>query len=294
MCDLAINDRWDQKHAKFRRLLGLMEPESGLKKLKPVRMPRSDGRHLARGNSTKSTAVGRLGVLAVGLGIGAAAAATAPIAAAQPGVPFDPVPVVPDLALPAPATPMDVAISIDGLTLLQEGTATADSGTGDIAIAFGSHSEAYAGVGSAGSGFFDSAFATGSGSEAFAGDGNFDSASANGLDSAASAGGTATDVSSFDSSSVFGAASTALSGAEPGFAGASGGDIATAYDPFGTTGDTAIAANGLSDLASVTGDNSEAFAGIAGSFDFGAVFGNDLISGGATGGNFLIDILPAL
>ncbi|MGB9252704.1 MAG: hypothetical protein WCC28_23665 [Mycobacterium sp.] len=255
-------------------------------------MPRSDGRHSATGNSTKSKAVGRFCVLAVGLGIGAAAAP--PTAAAQPGVPVDPVPVVPDLALPAPATPMDVAISVDGFTLLQEGTATADSGTGDIAIAFGSHSEAYAGAGSAGSGFFDSAFATGSGSEAFAGDGNFDSASANGLGSAASAGGTATDVSSFDSSSVVGAASTALSGAEPGFSGASGSDIATVYDPFGTTGDTAIAANGLSDLASVTGDNSEAFAGLAGSFDVGAVLGNDLISGGATGGNFLIDILPAL
>ncbi len=230
--------------------------------------------------------------LAGGLGIGAVTVGAAPTAGAQPGAPVDPVPVIPDLAFPAPATPMDVAISVDGFTLLQEGTATADSGIGDIAVAFGSHSEAYAGTGSAGPGFFDSAFASGSGSEAFAGDGNVDSASANGLDSASAAGGTATDSSNFDASSAIGAQTTALSGAEPGFSGTSGGDIATIYDPLGTTGDTAIAANGISDLASVTGDNSEAFAGLAGSFDIGAVLGNDLISSGATGGNLLVDILP--
>jgi hypothetical protein len=290
----AIHDRCNLKHPTSQRFLGLTEHDSGLKKLQAVLMPRSAGTNLARKSSTNSEAVGRFCVLAVGLGIAAAAAMASPTAAASPEAPINPGPVIPDIALPAPATPMDVAISIDGYTLLQEGTATADSGTGDIAIAFGANSEAYAGAGSAGPGYFDTAFASGSGSEAFAGDGNFDSASANGVASGASAGGTATDSSSFDSASVLGAAGTALSGAQVGFSGSSGGDVATVYDPFGTTGDTAIAANGLSDLASVTGDNSEAFAGLAGSFDVGAALGNDLISNGATGGNFLIDILPTL
>src|ERR1700733_5813787 len=93
-------DRPDQQLAKFRGFLGLTKPKNGLKIFRLVRMPPSAARHLAIGNSTNSKAIGRFCMLAVGLGIGASAVAS-PTAAAQPGVPVDPVPVVPDLALPA-------------------------------------------------------------------------------------------------------------------------------------------------------------------------------------------------
>src|SRR5277367_4928350 len=105
------------------------------------------------------------GGLAVGLGIGAALAATAGTAAADPLSPLDPNVAAASVdavtgtlgtaaADPAALPDLNIAISVDGITLLQEGSATATSGTGDLAIAFGAGSDA-----SATGGLFDTATA---------------------------------------------------------------------------------------------------------------------------------------
>ncbi len=142
--------------------------------------------------------VGRLGILAVGLGIGAAVASTPGIASADTPAtdPFswlaglDPAEAA---ALPA-ASPFDLDISVDGFTLLDLGTtATATSGTGDIAIAFGADSTAIA---KGGFGDYALADSTGSGgATAIAGDqltdatgNNFDFATATGNGTEADAG----------------------------------------------------------------------------------------------------------
>src|ERR1700678_2351464 len=134
---------------------------------------------------SRANAIGRLGMLAVGLGMGGAVAATSGIASAAstdiaPPA-FDPSALIAD---PAPAASgLDVAISIDGSTLFQEGTATAYSGTDDIAIAYGSDALATAGLGTG-----DYAFADGTDAQAYSGVGNEDSATAIGADSFADAG----------------------------------------------------------------------------------------------------------
>jgi len=60
----------------------------------------------------------------------------------------------------------------------------------------------------------------------------------------------------------------------------------------------ATAGNGSNDIDSVVGSDSSAFAGAdssaAGNFDLAAVFADGLSSTTATGGNFLVDILPTL
>jgi hypothetical protein len=260
-----------------------------------------------------ATITARFSILAVGICIGAALAATSP-ATADPASPFNPLPFVPDLtAAPAevPST-LNLAISVDGIPLFSSGTASAESGTGGIAIAYGDDAFANAGGGAdtgmfdtafangpdsvalAGSGNFDNSAASGIDSQAFSADGNFDSASANGTDSLAAVGGFENVLSSFDYGSAVGTDTNAESGVIGGFSGQSGGDIATVFDPFGTEGSTASAANGLADLASVFGDNSNADAGFAGSFDLAAALGDNLGTASATGGNFLLDILPSL
>jgi len=169
----------------------------------------------------------RLGVLAVGLGIGAAVASTPGIASADtPADPFSFSSInlgdVFPAADAAPSSTLDLDISVDGHTLLDLGTsATATSGTGDIAIAFGANSDAIAE-----GGFGDYAFADSTGSQgatAFAGDdapratgNNFDVASDTGNFSAADAGnfGTTPDTigSSFDFASADGNDSDAFAG----------------------------------------------------------------------------------
>lgn len=248
----------------------------------------------------------RVSGLAVGVGIGAAGAATPWIAYADDASPQPDPSIAADVGFllpPNPAAAGDIAISVDGFTF-QEGTATATSGMGDIAIALGAHSTA-----SAQNGFLDSAFANGDGSVASVGFGDDDSASANGSGSVANAG-----FGNFDSASANGNGS--LAAAEFG-----NGDLATALG----NGSTADAWFGNSDLASVLGDNSAAIAGgtsatvlgnndiatvfdpfgivgstataggiedFPGNFDLGAVFGDMLSSFHAVGGNFLVDILP--
>src|SRR5271167_3284742 len=85
---------------------------------------------------------GRIGMLAVGLSIGAALASTPQIASADPSAdPFSWADqVLSGLAVPAdPTSPLDMQISISGLDLFStvDNTATANSGFGDIAIAIG-------------------------------------------------------------------------------------------------------------------------------------------------------------
>jgi hypothetical protein len=93
-------------------------------------------------------------------------------------------------ALPVP----NVAVSINGFTLLQLGSATATSGTGNLAIAVGAGSQVSSGVdvftdgGVVPGGRLNVAAAFGHGSEAFAGAGNLNRAVSVGPDSYASAG----------------------------------------------------------------------------------------------------------
>jgi len=221
---------------------------------------------------TYATRIGRLAALAVGLGVGAALAATPEVASAD-----------------------DFQISIDGMDLFPTtgNLATATSTMGDIAIAFGDGANA-----TATDGTFDSAFADGANSTAYAGAGNFDSAYAigdgsnagvatgsgdtafaNGTDAAALAGGVSvTDASGThvyagndDFSSALGPHTLADSGAIMSETPSSN-DIAMVFDPFGTVGSTAYAGAGNFDLASVIGDMLHA----------------------AAEGNFMADILPSL
>jgi hypothetical protein len=188
--------------------------------------------------------IARLGILAVGLGIGAAAAYT-PVASADSST--DWLSSIDSLlgagAVPVVPSALDYQISIDGYDLFPTAgnTATATSGMGDIAIAFGSGSDAVAE-----GGFGDFASADGTGGLAIAGDevagatgNNFDFASATGNGSNAAAGnpvGQFPDAtgSSFDFASTDGANSAALAGF-----------------------------NGSGDSASAIGQNVESFAGVS-------------------------------
>jgi hypothetical protein len=231
--------------------------------------------------------VGRLGMLAVGLGIGAAVASTPGMASADTPA-TDPFSWLAGLdpgdlsaaALPA-ASPFDLDISVDGFTLLDLGTtASATSGTGDIAIAYGANSSA-----TAEGGFGDYALAT-TDTNALAGDptngatGNdFDFASASGFGSIAEAGNNGgkfpdTTGSSFD------------------YASASSGDNTNPLD-----GAAALAGfNGSGDSASAVGQDVTAQAGVSdfatpANFDSASVWGNlttpthdEAIAGGEVGG----------
>ena len=134
--------------------------------------------------------IGRLGLLAVGLGLGAALA-----------------------AMPAVASADDMQISIDGIDLFPTvgNTATAISGMGDMAIAIGNGAEA-----GAINGIFDSAFAFGTKALAFAGDGNFNSTSVVGEDDSGFSGGDPSGVlGSDDLTFILGNNDFAWAGASP-------------------------------------------------------------------------------
>jgi hypothetical protein len=241
--------------------------------------------------------IGRLAMLAGGLGFAAALAATPGIASAT----------------------TDIDISIDGVDIFNGGgSATAESAMGDMAIALGPNSFAFA---EGGFGDFASAFSTGTGAEALAGDdapgasgndfdfasavgtgrtgfaaaGNailpdttgssFDFASADGLDSVAVAGnngsgdyasavgdnvqseaGFSTNAvvpANFDWASVWGnlfTPTTSTIEADAGgglFAVGGSNDLAFILDPFGTIG-------------------SEAMAGLGSNFDLAGVLADDL------------------
>lgn len=242
--------------------------------------------------------VGRLSLLTIGLGIGAAVAAAPGIASADVFAPFD---------------PNNFAISFDGITLFQIGTAHASSGLGDFAIADGAGSDA-----SAFGGLFDFASADGAGSVAIAGQGDpgetgsFDSASAVGIDSRAEAGLTG----SFDSASSTGNGSFALAG----FFGSGDSASAVGNDALAEAGVGTAAAPANFDFASDwgtltalpnvatvealggTGDfafvvdpfgniGSEAFAGLGNNFDVAGAWGDNLIVDSILS-DFLVHIAP--
>jgi hypothetical protein len=202
----------------------------------------------------------RIGGLAVGLGIGAAMATIPWIASADP--------------FPPPFDPNNYAVSMDGMTLFQVGSAHASSAFGDFAIADGANSDASA------IGVDDVASAYGAGSLAEAGgsvdsNSNFDFASAEGVNSDAEA-----IVGSHDTATAIGNSTVAFAG--------SGGNY---------------------DTANAFGDDVEATAGIGATgnpanFDFASAVGNlaiptssDIVASATGGSNdlaFVIDPLNAI
>jgi hypothetical protein len=235
-------------------------------------------------NRSRCTAAG--GVLAVGLGVGAALVATSGVASADPSTdPFSWIGGL-DLGALSAAAPSDMQISIDGMDLFPTlgNTATATSGMGDIAIAIGGGSDAFAS-----DGIGDFAFADGPLTDAEAAFGNFDSATAVGNDSNAIAA-----IGNLDTASIFGNDSEA-------FARLGNGDLASVVDT-GSTADNAFAGgvgavNGSNDIATIFGTASTAEAGsnatTAGDFDLAAVFG-DTLNASVTGVSNMVDILPSL
>jgi hypothetical protein len=197
----------------------------------------------------------RLGMLAVGLGIGATVAST-------PGI--------------ASADSLDFQISIDGYDLLPtaDNSATATSGMGDFAIAFGNGATATA-VGGTGD------FAMADGSDAVAGTGgNSDTAidigNNTGPGEFALAGVGNNDFSFVDADN-----SSAYSGGDlldsnlPG-----SNDVAIVFDPFGAGGDNVV--------SGINGFN-------PGNFDFGAIlFDDNVTNTGASGADYLYDIVTTL
>jgi hypothetical protein len=256
-------------------------------------------------------ALGRIGILGVGLGVGAAVASLPGIASADPTPDpnifssIDVSSLLQDIFPATAADPSNIAISVDGFSLLQEGTATANSGSGDFAIAVGNDASA-----TATGGFGDMASASGTDATASATDGNFNFASASSVFS--TTGGTATAGNgSFDVAEEGGlnGTATADNGSFDGafaLTGASG----TAIAQFGngdfanTTGDGFSSAGGTSefignaDYAANLGSLMSAMAGssdtASGSFDIAAILASGTPDATATGGNFLVDILPSL
>lgn len=186
--------------------------------------------------------IGRLGMLAVGLGLGAAVAATPGIASAT----------------------TDIDISIDGVDIFNGGgSATAESAMGDMAIAIGPNSNALA---EGGFGDFASAFSTGIGAQAVAGD-DAPGASGNDFDFASA-------VNTGDGlGSGFAAAGNAILpdtiGSSFNFASADG------LDSIAAAGN-----NGSGDYANAVGDNVQSYAGVSSNaavpanFDWASVWGN--------------------
>jgi trimeric autotransporter adhesin len=246
-------------------------------------------------------------MMAVGLGFGAAlAASTAGIAWADPAnsTLVDAVDQLASAAAAAPGPSTDnFAMSFDGISLTQEGNAIALSTPGQfgLAIAEGDGSQAIS------TGFLDSAIAGGTGTTASA-TGSFDAASALGDGSEATAGTSAKDVG--DTASAYGIGTTATS-------------AVGSYDSAsvnGATGDTAEAGGGNNDSASIiatlghetataTGgnfdiaqilygaDSSTAYAGEGGSYDWAADLGylsQEALHASAVGANYLVDIEPVL
>jgi hypothetical protein len=250
----------------------------------------------------KSTrAFARLGLLAIGLGIGGAVAATPGIASADSSL--DWLSAVDSFltagALPAADTTpeLNLAISFDGMSLFQDGSAHAYSGAnGDIAIANGAGASAYAfgtdnyasvdganstaiagatSTAGAGSSADNTAFVFGDNSYGYAGTtdaanpGSFNYSVIFGNDDAAYSGGNAAGAGSYDGAYV--------EGNDLGTAHAQGGDyladILKFYGDGGTT--TTAAAADSTNLLSVS-DPSGALAD-------GQAFWADLFSGDASG-----------
>jgi hypothetical protein len=212
----------------------------------------------AKGKPMANThGLARLGMLVVGLGIGAA---MAPSPAASADSSSDWLSSIDSLltgAVPAPATSgLDLAISYDGYTLFSEGGAIANTFNGDysLAIAEGPTAEAYA-YGTGGS-----AFADGSDAYAYSGGGTGDHADADGTNAFAIAGGNSLDTgANYDSAIDIGNNDEPYLGGDDG---ALAGNADLVDDPSGGTGsdDTAIDIGNNTNDASLRGDDG-AFSG---------------------------------
>jgi hypothetical protein len=214
-----------------------------------------------------SRVIARLGILAAGVGIGAAVASMPGIASADSST--DWLSSIDSLlggAFPAATSSgLNLSISENGVTLFQEGTAHAYSGSGDYAIADGAGSTAtaygtdtYADVDGT-----DSSAVAGGATAAGAAGASDDTAFVDGNDSTAFAGGAGTS----DYSEIFGNNDSAFSGGDAAGAGSydaayvEGNDLGTAYaqggdylaDILKTYGDSATAAAAeTSSLADLT------------------------------------------
>jgi hypothetical protein len=222
----------------------------------------------------RTSGIGWLCGLGVGLGMGAAL-----------------------LAAPGIASADDMQISIDGIDLFPTAgnTATATSGMGDIAIAIGPNTSARAVDGT-----FDTAFVDGADSQAQVGGGDFDSGTVIGDDSGVISGFSG----SLDNDIVFGNDSDSFAGLGNGdlafvdnTSAANTGIIDDVADAGGNHTATGTAVLGNFDIASVVGaTDSFAQAGSTdttpGSFDLATVLLGDLVNAVATGGNFFSDIVP--
>jgi hypothetical protein len=218
-----------------------------------------------------ATCIGRLGMLAAGMGIGAALASTPGVASADS--PTDPLSWIDELlgglSVSAQTTsPMDMQISINGMDLFPtaDNTATATSGTGDIAIAIGDGANATSagislgGILPLGNGIGDIVIADGTNSTAEAavlGGANFDFvfAGANSLANAELG-------ANFDIASAVGTGSQSEVGVGDSF------DIASADG----TNSSASVGLGNYDLAFANGTDSSATAGV-GNGDLATAFG---------------------
>jgi hypothetical protein len=207
----------------------------------------------------RTRAIARLAMLAVGLGIGGALASTPGIAAADSSDWLSSIDsLLSGSAVPAAATSdLNLAISFDGATLFQEGTAEAYTGSGgDIAIANGAGSVAdaygtnnYADV----DGTDSTAVAGGVGS-------SNDTAFVFGDNSYAFAGGTAENPGTFDYSVIFGNDDTALSGGDAAGAGSYDGSYVEGND-LGVA--HAQGSDYLADILKFYGDSSSSTAAAA-------------------------------
>jgi hypothetical protein len=189
--------------------------------------------------------IARLGMLAVGLGIGAAVAHT-PVASADTSTDWlssiDSLLTGGGLSALSDPSGLNLAISFDGMSLVSDGSAVAHSGTGDIAIAYGADSTANAEGGTG------------------------DSALADGTNALANAGSLTGTGDNYDSAVDIGnnTRDAATTGAPDG-AYAGGGSLIGGTDSATSSNDTAIdiGNNGVSTDTSFPGDggNTGAFAG---------------------------------
>jgi hypothetical protein len=232
-----------------------------------------------------------MGLLAVGLGLAGAFASMPAIASADTSSDWlTAVDSFLSSAVPAADTttgPLNLAMSMDGVTLFQEGSATAVSGTdGDIAIANG------AGAYAAAYGTNDYASVDGTDSSAIAG--GYDASQASGStddtafafgnnDLSYAGGDGASNPGTFDYAVIFGNDNTALSGGDAAGGGSydgayvEGNDLATA---------SAQGSNYLADIVKFYGDSSTGSTAAA----------TDLLSGSsgaAEAGNLWTDLVSA-
>lgn len=209
---------------------------------------------------TQARSIRRAGIIATGVGVGAAIASTLAVASADSTGTADIAAYLPDFGAVAaasavvtpPVLPDDFsnyAVSISGIPIIQLGTAQAQTSFGNIAIAHGDHAAANA----YGGGYFNFASADGDNSVASDGinSGWFNSATAEGQYSIAGAGGQLGS-GSFNTASASGFAATAYAGYTAGQPGADSYNTATAE---GTMAHATAGGDGTSNnVASAIGD----------------------------------------